>query len=88
MKKVFAFLLIIASLCSCEPKNVRDGREAYDYMLSRMYYEYKVTNEHITNNDGQVVFSLILEVREKGGEPLKTKIHKFTTEGSDVISFD
>ena len=34
MKKVFAFLLIIASLCSCEPKNVRDGREAYDYMLS------------------------------------------------------
>ena len=88
MKKIFIIFLFAFTLCGCESQEVREGRKTCEYALSRMYFEHSIMNEHITREGENVVFNLIIEVREKGGEPLKSKIHKIVTNGSELISID
>ena len=88
MKKILTILLLALTLCGCESQEVREGRKTCEYVLSRLYFEHSIMNEHIKHEDGCVVFNLIVEVREKGGEPLKSKIHKIKTKGSELISID
>lgn len=88
MKKLITILLLAFTLCGCESQEVREGRKACEYALSRMYFEHSIMNEHITHEGEYVVFNLIVEARIKGGEPLKSKIHKIKTKGTELISID
>ena len=88
MKKTLTILLLAFALCSCESQDVREGRKACEYALSHLYYEYKITNETITRKGDNVEYRLTVDVRKKGGEPLKTKFHTIVTNGSSLVSIE
>lgn len=88
MRKILSILLLALTLCGCEPQAVREGRKACEYALSHLYYEYKITNETITRKGDNVEYKLIVDVRKRGGEPLKTKYHTIVTNGSAIVSIE
>lgn len=88
MKKILTILLLAFVLCGCESSSVREGRKACEYALSHLYYEYKITEEVVTTKGEKVEFFVLVEVRENGGEPLKTKSHTIVTKGSTLVSIE
>ena len=88
MKKILSILLLALTICSCESQDVREGRKACEYALSHLYYEYTITNETIIRKGDNVEYKLIVDVRKKGGEPIKTKYHTIVTNGTAIVSIE
>ena len=87
MKKTLTILLLAFALCSCESSCVKQGREAYKYRLSCLYYEYVVDEEFVSQqSDGSVQYTVITRIRKKDGEPYKPKSFKFVCKDGKVIS--
>lgn len=87
MKRLLLLILSAVLLCSCESSAVKQGRKAYEYRLSCLYYEYVVDKEMIVSElGGQVEYSVITRVREKDGEPYKPKAFRFICKDGQVVS--
>lgn len=87
MRKIFTILLLSFALCGCESSSVKQGREAYKYRLSCLYYEYVVDEEFVfQQNDGSVKYTVITRVRKKDGEPYKPKSFEFVCKDGKIIS--
>lgn len=87
MKKILSILLLVIALCSCESNGVKKGREAYEYRLSCLYYEYIVDDEFVSQqNDGSVKYTVITRIRKKDGEPYKPKSFEFVCKDGKIIS--
>ena len=87
MRRIFTILLLSFALCGCESSSVKQGREAYKYRLSCLYYEYVVDEEFVfQQNDGSVKYTVITRVRKKDGEPYQPKSFEFVCKDGKIIS--